>query len=110
MPSRKQRRRREKNFRHEYDLVELDEEGNEVTLHPAEVRREKEKDAPAKANAQKGAARRPPRVVPPPSWRRAVRRGGLLGAVFLVAMSTLFKAPLPVALLYAVLLIPFTYM
>jgi hypothetical protein len=49
------------------------------------------------------------REVQPPSWRRAVRRGGLMGALLLVIMSTLFKAPVVIAVLYAAMLIPFTY-
>jgi hypothetical protein len=39
MPSRKQRRRREKTFRHEYETVLLDADGNEVPLDPEERRR-----------------------------------------------------------------------
>jgi hypothetical protein len=110
MPSRKQRRRREKTFRHEYDLVAYDDEGNE--LDAGELRREKEQDKekarPAAAKG-KAAPRRAPRPVPPPTWRRAVRRGGLMGAVFFLLMSTLFKAPLPISLIYSLALIPFTY-
>ena len=112
MPTRKQRRRREKTFRHEYDLVAYDDEGNELEVDPAERRREKdqsrEKDKPA-AKGKAGAARRAPRPVPPPTWRRALRRGGLMGAVFFVLMSTLFMAPLPISLIYSLALIPFTF-
>ena len=39
MPSRKQRRRREKLKRHEWEYVQLDEEGNEVPLEPAEAKK-----------------------------------------------------------------------
>jgi len=106
VPSRKQRRRREKTFRHEYEYVLTDDEGNEVEVAPTELR--KERDAP-KAQAKATPAKRPAREVPPPSWRRALRRGGLMGAFLLVIMSTLFKAPLLIALLYAAMLIPFTY-
>ena len=104
MPTRKQRRRREKSFRHEYDFVTYDEEGNEVELDPAELR----KDRPAaKPKPQRGS--KPVREVPPPSWRRAVRRGGLMGAFLLVVMLTLVKGAPAIAVLYAVALIPFTY-
>jgi hypothetical protein len=110
VPTRKQRRRREKTFRHDYDLVVYDEEGNELEVDPAELRKENEKDAPKAKAAQGGKAnRRAQRPVPPPTWRRAARRGGIMGAVFFVLMSTLFKAPLPIALVYSVALIPFTY-
>ncbi len=39
MPSRKQRRRREKLKRHDWEYVQLDEEGNEVPVAPAEVKK-----------------------------------------------------------------------
>ena len=69
MPTRKQRRRRDKTFRHEFDFVTYDEEGNEVEVDPTELRKEKEKAAP-KAKASGGAkGNRPVREV-----RR--RRGG----------------------------------
>jgi hypothetical protein len=106
VPSRKQRRRREKTFRHEYEYVLTDDEGNEVEVDPTEMR--KERDGP-KVKAKAAPAKRPVREVPPASWRRAVRRGGLMGALLLVVMSTLFKAPLVIAVLYAAMLIPFTY-
>lgn len=106
MPSRKQRRRREKTFRHEYEYVLTDDDGNEVEVAPTELR--KERDEP-KAKAKSAPAKRPVREVQPPSWRRAVRRGGLMGALLLVIMSTLFKAPVVIAVLYAAMLIPFTY-
>jgi len=104
VPTRKQRRRREKSFRHEYDFVTYDDEGNEVELDPAELR--KERPSP-KAKPQRGA--KPVREVPPPSWRRAVRRGGLMGAVLLVVMLTLVRGAAGIAVVYAVALIPFTY-
>jgi len=107
MPSRKQRRRREKTFRHEYDFVTYDEEGNEVELDPAEVRKEKETP---KAKAQQRGGR-PVREVPPPSWRRALKRGGLMGVGLLVIIATLLKhTPILIGVFYAVALIPFTYM
>jgi|SRR5579864_6838884 len=104
MPTRKQRRRREKTFRHEYDFVTYDEEGNEVELDPAELRKEKEPPKPR----QRGA--RPAREVPPPSWRRAFRRGGLMGLGLIVITSFLLKGAWEIGIFYAVALIPFTYM
>ncbi len=117
MPSRKQRRRREKSFRHEYETVLLDEEGNETPI--AELREEREKERadrkPAKAPA-KGAAKRQRTVrePPAPTWRRAFRRGGLMGAAIFVAFvfvlhggSTLSRAA--IAIVYAIAFIPLTY-
>jgi hypothetical protein len=121
MPSRKQRRRREKNFRHEYETVLLDDEGNEVPLDPEKLRAEREsreRSKPARAaSGQKqprGRAQRMQREVPPPSWNRAFRRGGMMGSVMLVAFVFLFKsAPIAVRLawgiFYAVAFVPLTY-
>ncbi len=106
MPSKKQRRRREKTFRHEYEYVLTDDEGNEVEVAPTELR--KEKDVP-KPKARGGGSKRPLKEVQPPSWRRAVRRGGLMGAFLLIVMTTFLKAPILIAVVYAAVLIPFTY-
>jgi hypothetical protein len=122
MPTRKQRRRREKTFRHEYETVLLDADGNERPLDEDELRSEREaraqsktsvKAPPAKGKGQRGAAR-PIREVPPPSWHRALRRGGLMGGLMLVAFVVLFKnSPLPQRLglgaVYLVAFIPLTY-
>jgi hypothetical protein len=118
MPSRKQQRRRAKTFRHEFDFVVTDDEGNDVSVAPAELRAQKEKDAPPKDKAKKNGSgsgkARPRREVSPPSWRRSVRRGLPMGAVMLVVMLFLFKS-LPIAerigygILYAAAFVPFTY-
>ena len=114
MPTRKQRRRREKDFRHDVRVYELDEEGNEVPI--AQLREKTEKPEPkAKAKQpQKRGSARPVRDVPPPSWQRAFRRGGFMGAAMLVAFLFLFKsAPIGLRLawgvFYAVAFIPLTY-
>jgi hypothetical protein len=109
VPSRKQRRRREKAFRHEYEYVEVDDAGNELEVDPSALRKEKDGDRAKAKTPARGTSRRPVREVPPPSWRRAVRRGGLMGAVLLVLMTTLFRAPIVIAIVYAAALIPFTY-
>ncbi len=120
MPSRKQRRRREKSFRHEYETVILDEEGNEVPLDPAEARaareereRQRSKEKPKSAAPAKRGGRvgREPQ---PPSWRRAFRRGGLMGAVIFVAFVFILKggsqtSRAAIAVVYAVAFIPLTY-
>ena len=116
MPTRKQRRRREKAFRHEYGYVLTDEEGNEVEVDPAELRAAKEKDAPKPKPRQRGSgSRRPVREVQPPSWRRSLRRGSLMGGLMLVVVIAFFNsmslpARILVGLVYALAFIPFTYM
>ena len=126
MPTRKQRRRREKTFRHEYETVLLDGEGNEIPLDPDELRAEREakdreraqaKPANGKKQQQKparGARNRPLREPPLPSWRRAVKRGGLMGGLMLVAFLFVLKGgPLPqrlaIGIFYGVAFIPLTY-
>jgi hypothetical protein len=75
MPTRKQRRRREKQQRHEWEEVYVDEDGNELDPDEAE-----EIAGPAgrtkgeKAQARQAAGRR---VVEPPSLRRTLRRGAI---------------------------------
>jgi hypothetical protein len=90
MPSRKQRRRREKTFRHEY--VWEDEEGN-AAERLVELKPEAKKERPAKAAAGKtqgrtrGAGRR--RTIEPPSWRRVGKRGAIFAPLMFVAVSVL---------------------
>jgi ferric-dicitrate binding protein FerR (iron transport regulator) len=125
MASRKQRRRREKTFRHEYDTILLDGEGNETRLDPEELRAEREakQEARTKPNDSRGKEKakparaqrnRPLREPPLPSWRRAVRRGGTMGALMLVAFIFVFKSgPLPqrigIGLFYGLAFIPLTF-
>ena len=113
MPSRKQRRRREKSFRHEYGFVTYDEEGNEVEVDPAEVRPAKPKSerAQAKPTGKGGRALREP---PKPSWSRSLRRGGIWGGVMFVVVVFFFKGQslvgrIAVGVLYAAAFVPLTY-
>jgi len=82
VPTRKQRRRRAKDFRHDMRIFEVDSEGNEVPI--ANLREREDGDgAKPKAKAQtqaKGRGRQAGRTreVPPPTWERALRRGGPL--------------------------------
>lgn len=114
MPTRKSRRRREKTFRHQYDLVTYDEEGNEVKVQATELRPEKAKVDKSKAKGKSRPARAL-RVPPQPSWRRSIRRGGMWGGVMIVVILFFFKGQslgsrLAVGVLYAALFIPLTYM
>jgi hypothetical protein len=118
MPTRKQRRRREKDFRHDVRVYEVDEEGNEVPI--AELRaREEKQEKPAKAKAQqqqqqKGRSARGVRQVPPPSWERALKRGGMMGGLMVVVFVFLLKnGPLyeriAIGVFYALAFVPLTY-
>jgi hypothetical protein len=111
MPSRKQRRRRQKALRHEYEFVYVDEEGREV-----EGASEEAAPAPAKRDGRSSApARRPPpRTVPPPSWRRVAKRA-LVFAPFMYVTLTLIardQTPLSRVVQTVILLaffLPFSY-
>ncbi|HSC90938.1 MAG TPA: hypothetical protein VLB86_04710 [Gaiellaceae bacterium] len=85
MATKKQRRRRTKGRRHEYEVVYLDAEGNEV---------EPPEEATAATNgraAAKQATREPvrPRGVQPASWRRVLKRGLLFAPAMFLLMSVL---------------------
>jgi hypothetical protein len=113
MPTRKQRRRREKTFRHDYGFVTYDEEGNEIEVDPSELRAEKQKPDKPKAKSSAGGGRTG-RVPPVPSWRRSLRRSGVWGGVMFVVVVFFFKstplaARIAIGLLYAVAFVPLTY-
>jgi hypothetical protein len=126
MPSRKQRKRRQKELRHEYEFVVVDEEGHEVEVDPEELRAQRaEKERPAKASATsangrpKAGARdargRPVREVKPPSWQRTWKRAGAFTAVMFLALSFLahggsLAGRLALTLGYGVLFVPFLYL
>lgn len=119
MPSRKQRRRQLKEKRHQYEFVYVDSEGNELEELP-EGFEEKQKERPVSRNGSKPAVKQPARrggaarrTPPVPSWNRAFKRGALLGVVVFALFSFTAKghwaSVLPLALLYTVLFVPFTY-
>jgi ferric-dicitrate binding protein FerR (iron transport regulator) len=104
MPTRKQRRRRAKEHRHEY--VWEDAEGNE--LDPSEVPARKDSSAPPRA------ARRPAREPQAPSWRRTFKRG-LIFAPIMFLTVTLLSSQYTIAqrvtqtVLLVAIFIPFSY-
>lgn len=122
MPTKKQRRRAQKERRHEYETVWVDEEGNELEQPPEEhvaapARRDAAKPKPSsKAAQQRGG--RPIRVPPAPSWQRAGRRSLILGVAIFAVFYLLgskngqhsFGAALGFAGLYTLLFIPLGYM
>ena len=106
MPSKKQRRRREKLKRHEWEYVQLDEEGNETPLEPEQIKKAATNGKPAAARA-----RRPIREVKPPSWKRSGKRA-VLFVPFLLIFLSIGKNPPPlptrigISVLYAAVFIP----
>jgi hypothetical protein len=128
MSSRKQRKRRAKELRHEYELVLVDETGQERPIEPSELRAERREKESAKAkDGSKGkgtkasggksaAKRRPLREVQPPSWNRVWKRAAFFGVFMFLVLSfvggsgrTFTSALLP-TVLYTALFIPFLYL
>jgi len=115
MPTRKQRRRREKQKRHEWEEVYVDEDGNELDpevaaeLAPTQGRAKAAKTQPRQA----AAGRRP---VEPPSLRRTLRRGLLffplmLLTVFLLTGNDLTTAQkIAQAFFLLLIFLPFTHL
>ncbi len=121
MPTRKQKRREAKSKRHDYEIVYVDEEGNEVEPAPEELEAAKT-ERPERRNGAKPMAGKKPapsrsgRTPPPPTWRRSFKRAGLLGIVVfaLFALSAKNKSggyasAAGLAVLYTALFVPFTY-
>ena len=86
MPSRKQRRRRAKERRHEWEEVWVDEEGNEVEppTSNGDAPRDSAKRASAPAQRQTGL-----RNVQPPSWRRVAKRGLIFAPLMFLTVTFL---------------------
>src|SRR5262245_46949515 len=122
MPSRKQRRRREKERRHEYELVVVDETGEERPIEADELRaqrREKEAARPKGKDgkpAAKGSSRRLLREVKPPSWNRVWKRALFFAVFMFLVLSfvggknrTILSTLVP-TVLYTALFVPFLYL
>ena len=93
MPTRKQRRRREKGRRHEYEYYYVDDEGREIEgdapeEEPARPAR-KEASRGARASKSSRTGGRAGRVVQPPSWRRVGKRGLIFAPLMFIMVSIL---------------------
>jgi len=121
MATRKQRKRSQKERRHEYETVWVDSEGNDLEEPPDDApvpARERRPDG-KKTQQKRSASGRADRVPLPPSWRRSAKRAGLLGLAvvvfFYIATSkqsggTRVAIALVWGVGYTVLFIPFTYL
>jgi hypothetical protein len=93
MPTRKQRRRQQKNRRHEYEEVYVDAEGNVIELEDAELPAETAATRNGRKTAATGrpqrAARPSLRAVQPPSLRRVLKRGAIFAPVMFILVSLL---------------------
>lgn len=113
MPSRKQRRRREKLQRHEYEYVVETDEGEEIYERPLE--REQKNDGEKRAGKRaKPALGRGSREVPKPSLQRVLKRTGIvfpfaLLVVFFFGKSLTTQQKISQAALLLAFFIPFSY-
>jgi Flp pilus assembly protein TadB len=110
MPTRKQRRRRAKDRRHEYEYVFVDDEGNEVEVDPEDVSTERA----ASRNGRVRETRRSNVRVQAPSWRRVVKRGLIFAPLMFVTVMLLdSRLTLPQVAVQTVFLLaiflPFSY-
>jgi hypothetical protein len=116
MPTRKQRRRRQKGLRHEYEYVYVDDEGHEVEVgeedpKPRADRRNGKREAKP---AQRGRAGRPIKEVPPPSWTRVAKRALIFAPLIFLAFSVINSSQpvlnrLAVTAAYTAFFVPFMY-
>ena len=90
MPTRKQRRKRQKDLRHAWEEVYVDAEGRE--LEPEEVEEilppkpepRRRQPAAAKGKQQPAARTGRGREIQPPSWRRVLKRGAIFAPLMYV--------------------------
>lgn len=122
MATQKQRRRRAKEKRHEYDLVYIDEDGVEQPVERDTAARKPPGRLGRGTTATKGRKAAPAgksgrggREVRPPSWSRVLKRGAIFAPIFLVTVMllggsrmTIAGAILQTALLVGVF-VPFSY-
>jgi hypothetical protein len=116
--TRKQKRRRAKGKRHDYEVVYLDGEGNEV--EPDEIESSRAAKAPARAtssskrSSSSSSKSRVTRAPKPPSWPRAVRRGAifmpiLIAVVLITNRNQSALSIVPIAIVFTALVVPFGY-
>jgi len=118
MPTRKQRRRRQKDLRHDYEYVYVDDTGEEVEVESEERAKRSQRNGkePSRAPQKKAAAsRRPVREVQPPSIRRVAKRALIFGPLIFLAFSVInsgqaLAGRLLVAAIYTLFFIPFMYL
>jgi hypothetical protein len=115
----KQRRRRAKEKRHAYELVEIDEEGNETVLTASAIKAEaapksspKESKSRLSGRTRGGGGRGAPQ---PPNWRRVLKRGALFAPIFLATVMLLgggrltFAGAIVQTIFLLAVFIPFSY-
>ena len=123
MPTKKQRRRREKELRHEWEEVYVDSEGRELgpeeveDLLPEDTVRKSESRPKSSARQKQpaGRGRASARTVQPPSWRRVAKRGAIFAPLMYVFITLLNRGSSPFVSLFVtvqllVIFLPFSYL
>ncbi len=122
MATQKQRKRRAKEKRHDYELVYVDEEGVERPVEREEAPRKPvgrgSKGTTSKtrktASAGRGSARGG-RTAQPPSWNKVIKRGAIFAPIFYATVLLLgggkvtYAAALVQSILLLAVFIPFSY-
>jgi hypothetical protein len=112
--TKKQRRRREKLQRHEYEYVVETEEGDEVIAEPPRRRAPSANGSDGKAVPKGAIVDHRGRVVQPPSWKRVGKRALIFGPILVVLMFVLggdlsIGARIVNALFMLVIFLPMSY-
>ena len=116
MANQKQRRRRAKEKRHQYDLVQIDEEGNETVLTATDVKSEAPERTKAATRASKASASSRRGAPKPPTWGRVLKRAAIFAPIFLATVLLLGgdRITFPGAILQTTFLlaifVPFSYL
>lgn len=124
MPTRKQRRKRQKELRHEWEEVYLDPEGRE--LEPEEVEEivppkpkpdARRRESTARGRQGQQASSRRTRDIQPPSWRRVLKRTAIFAPLMYVFLYLVSRnddlAPsqlLVQTVMLMLLFLPFSYL
>lgn len=121
MATQKQRKRRAKEKRHDYELVYVDEDGVERPVEREESPRKPvgrgskaTVSKTQKPSSGKGGGRGG-RTVQPPSWRKVIKRGAIFAPIFFATVLLLgggkmtYAAALVQSVLLLAVFIPFSY-
>ena len=106
-------------MRHDYEVVYLDSEGNEVESdepEPSKTANASARQNSSKSSASSSSKARATRAPKPPSWSRAFRRGAIFMPIMVAVVlitnrhnTTPFGIAL-VAIVFTALVIPFGYL
>jgi hypothetical protein len=115
MATQKQRKRRAKEKRHDYELVYVDEEGVERPVEREESPRKpvgrgsKAAGTKGQKTATAGKGGRAGRTAQPPSWNKVLKRGAIFAPIFFATVMLLGGGAFVQASLLLAVFIPFSY-